>query len=76
MGRRAFLQRLKEIQMSEYDHDMYMQYSEPVARQVTALRVILDSVQAKAKERAWTRHQTTGDLDDLKLIEGIVVFLP
>lgn len=56
--------------MSEYDHTVYMEYSGAVARQVAALRVILDSVQAKAKERSWARHQTSGDLDDLKLIEG------
>ena len=35
-----------------------------------SLRVILGSLQAKGKERQWVKHQTFGDLDDTKLIEG------
>lgn len=35
-----------------------------------ALRVILNSLQAKSQERQWVRHQTSGELDDSKLIEG------
>lgn len=71
MGKRAFQKRLKEIQMSEYDNDLYMQYFNAVQKQVDALRVIIGNLQAKAKERQWARHQTSGDLDDLKLIEGL-----
>lgn len=29
------------------------------------------SLQAKSKEREWCRHQTSGELDDTKLIEGL-----
>lgn len=71
MGLKAFKQLLKEIEMSEYDHSLYQQYSLPVEKQVQALRVILNSLQAKSKERQWHRHQTTGELDDTKLIEGV-----
>ena len=28
-------------------------------------------IQAKSKEREWLKHQTYGDLDDTKLIEGL-----
>ena len=28
-------------------------------------------LQAKGKEREWLKHQTYGDLDEAKLIEGI-----
>lgn len=31
----------------------------------------IDSLQAKSKERQWCRHQTSGELDDTKLIEGL-----
>ncbi|XP_065352663.1 von Willebrand factor A domain-containing protein 8 isoform X2 [Cloeon dipterum] len=71
MGRKAFEERLRQIRMSEYDAQLYAQYSEAVHREVRALRVILSSLQAKAKERQWLRHQTTGELDDAKLIEGL-----
>ena len=44
---------------------------------IQALRVILSSLQAKAKERKWMKHQTSGEMDDSKLIESefIVVLL-
>ncbi|XP_039733144.1 von Willebrand factor A domain-containing protein 8 isoform X5 [Pteropus medius] len=45
MGQRAFQQRLKEIQMSEYDARTYERFSGAVRRQVHALRIILDNLQ-------------------------------
>ncbi|XP_011166750.2 von Willebrand factor A domain-containing protein 8 isoform X1 [Solenopsis invicta] len=71
MGLRAFKQRLKDIKMSEYDHKLYTQFSDAIHNQVQALRVILGSLQAKSNERQWCRHQTSGELDDTKLIEGL-----
>ncbi|XP_042541330.1 von Willebrand factor A domain-containing protein 8 isoform X2 [Dipodomys spectabilis] len=71
MGQRAFQQRLKEIQMSEYDAATYERFSGAVRRQVHSLRVILDNLQAKGKERQWLRHQATGELDDAKIIDGL-----
>lgn len=71
MNRQAFADKLKEIKMSAYDHSIYDAFSFPVRKQVQQLRVILSSLQAKSKERLWQRHQTSGELDDAKLIEGI-----
>ncbi|XP_038166653.1 von Willebrand factor A domain-containing protein 8 isoform X2 [Arvicola amphibius] len=71
MAQKAFQQRLKEIQMSEYDAATYERFSGAVQRQVHALRVILDNLQAKGKERQWLRHQATGELDDAKIIDGL-----
>uniref|UniRef100_A0A8C0L1T8 von Willebrand factor A domain-containing protein 8 n=1 Tax=Canis lupus dingo TaxID=286419 RepID=A0A8C0L1T8_CANLU len=71
MGQKAFQQRLKEIQMSEYDATTYERFLGAVRRQVHSLRVILDNLQAKGKERQWLRHQATGELDDAKIIEGL-----
>ncbi|XP_066591206.1 von Willebrand factor A domain-containing protein 8 [Prorops nasuta] len=71
MGLRAFKQRLKDIKMSEYDHKVYSQYSDPVQKQVQSLRIIIDSLQVKTSERQWCRNQTSGELDDTKLIEGL-----
>ncbi|KAF0291010.1 von Willebrand factor A domain-containing protein 8 [Amphibalanus amphitrite] len=47
------------------------QMSGNVRKQVQSLRVLLSSLQAKGKERQWLKHQTSGELDDAKLIEGI-----
>lgn len=71
MAQKAFQQRLKEIQMSEYDAATYERFSSAVQRQVHALRIILDNLQAKGKERQWLRHQATGELDDAKIIDGL-----
>ncbi|CAH1781042.1 unnamed protein product [Owenia fusiformis] len=71
MAEKAWKQRLREIKMSEYDGELYEVYSKSVRKQVTSLRVILESLQAKGKERQWLKHQQHGDLDDAKLIEGI-----
>ncbi|EFA13666.1 von Willebrand factor A domain-containing protein 8-like Protein [Tribolium castaneum] len=72
MGRKAFQEKLKEIGMSGYDASLYNQFYHSVERQVQSLRVILGNLQAKNKERHWTRHQTAGELDDVKLIDGLL----
>lgn len=71
MNRRAFEEKLKEIRMSEHDHKLYAQFSEPIRKQVQQLKAILDAMQTKSKERQWQRYQTHGELDDTRLIEGI-----
>lgn len=71
MGQKAFRERLREIKMSEFDGETYEKFSASVRRQVQSLRVILDALQAKGKERQWLKNQTYGDLDDARLIEGL-----
>ena len=57
--------------VSEYDASVYAQVSGGVQREVKELRTILGGLQAKGDERVWLRHQTDGDLDDSKLVEGL-----
>ncbi|MBN3308156.1 VWA8 protein, partial [Amia calva] len=45
MAEKAFKDRLKEIQMSEFDAATYERFSGAVRRQVQSLRIILDSLQ-------------------------------
>ncbi|KAG7331155.1 hypothetical protein KOW79_005124 [Hemibagrus wyckioides] len=71
MAEKAFKARLKEIQMSEYDAATYERFSGAVRRQVQSLRIILDSLQAKGKERQWLKNQALGELDDAKIIDGL-----
>lgn len=35
------------------------------------LRTVLESLERKANERAWLKHQSTGELDDGKLLDGL-----
>ncbi|XP_049873594.1 von Willebrand factor A domain-containing protein 8 [Pectinophora gossypiella] len=71
MNRKAFEERLKEINMSEYDAKLYEQFLRAVQPQIGALRGVLAELQAKKRERQWTRHQTSGELDEGKLVEGL-----
>uniref|UniRef100_A0A3B4G0W2 von Willebrand factor A domain-containing protein 8 n=1 Tax=Pundamilia nyererei TaxID=303518 RepID=A0A3B4G0W2_9CICH len=71
MAEKAFKERLKEIDMSEYDAATYERFSSAVRRQVQSLRIILDSLQAKGKERQWLKNQALGELDDTKIIDGL-----
>lgn len=72
MNREAFEAKLKEINMSASSFQVYNEFSQPIQGQVKQLRTILNSLQTKQKERSWLKHQTVGDIDDSKLIEGIV----
>lgn len=71
MAQRAFKERLRQIKMSEYDASLYERLAKTVEPQVRALRGIITTLQAKGKERQWLRHRTSGELDDMKLIEGL-----
>ena len=41
-----------------------------VAKEVTQLRVVLEGLEAKEKERVWVKNQNQGELDDNKLVDG------
>ncbi|CAJ0583659.1 unnamed protein product, partial [Mesorhabditis spiculigera] len=71
ISKAEYAKKLKEIQMSEYDDDAYQKLWGRVQRESAHLRSIIEQLEAKKKERLWARHQTTGDLDDGKLIEGM-----
>lgn len=71
MAKKAYKDKLREIDMSEYDAEIYESFLDNVKKQINILRVILDGLQAKSKERQWMKNQTSGELDDSKLIESI-----
>lgn len=71
MGEKAFRERLREINMSQFEHELYSKYLDKVKKPIQQLRNILDSLEAKKKERQWLKNQTQGDLDDAKLVEAI-----
>lgn len=50
----------------------YEDWRASVEQQTLQLRVILEAAEAKDQERDWLRNQATGELDDSKLVDGIV----
>ena len=71
LGRKAFEEKMKEIGMSNHDAVLYQNYVSKVERQIATLKEMLTALRSKGSERSWLRHQTTGDLDDSKLVDSI-----
>ncbi|KAI8912686.1 AAA domain-containing protein [Gorgonomyces haynaldii] len=63
--------RLQDLQMTAKEMQQFTKYKQNVQREIRELRVILESVEAKSKERVWLKNKTAGDIDDAKLIEGL-----
>ena len=62
--------------MSQSDMEIYSKYFKNVQREIRELRVILESLEAKNRERTWLRNQTTGDVDDSRLyIYFLILYL-
>ncbi len=58
--------------MSSFDANEYGRIAGAVRREAEQLKVLLASLHAKGEERAWLRYQTLGDLDDGRIVEGLV----
>merc|ERR1712054_471507 len=58
-----------ELNMDQVDEGKYDELYATVENEVNQLRVILQSVEAKEKERVWLRGKTTGELDDSRLVD-------
>ncbi|CAG8498072.1 10507_t:CDS:10, partial [Cetraspora pellucida] len=67
----AMQKRLEQINMTQGDFESYRSYKANVQREIRELHVILESIEAKEKERIWLKNQSSGDVDDTKLIEGL-----
>jgi hypothetical protein len=71
MGQKGLAERLKDIDMGKGEWDVYEAYYHRIATQVAQLRTVLESLESKASERVWLKHQSSGELDDSKLVDGM-----
>ena len=55
---------------SGVDERVYDRLYESVSKEVSQLRVILESVEARERERVWITLQNQGELDDNRLVDG------
>ena len=53
LGQKVFKERLKEIEMSEYEHEVYEKYTAKIAGEIKMLRAIIESLEAKSHDRQW-----------------------
>ncbi|KAJ1553797.1 hypothetical protein HK096_006390, partial [Nowakowskiella sp. JEL0078] len=64
-------QRLKQLEMTLRDMQTFKKYQLNIQREIRELRAILETIEAKNKERIWLKNQSFGDVDDNRLIEGV-----
>lgn len=57
--------------MNKGEYEMYQRYRKRVESDINQLKVILDELSRRSKERIWLKHQSHGDLDDAKLVDGL-----
>jgi von Willebrand factor A domain-containing protein 8 len=63
--------RLADIDLDPGAHAVYEQYFDGVRPQVARMRELLDSLERRREERVWLRAQSSGDLDDSRLVDGV-----
>mmetsp|Transcript_29103 Transcript_29103/g.86552 ORF Transcript_29103/g.86552 Transcript_29103/m.86552 type:complete len:633 (+) Transcript_29103:1-1899(+) len=68
----AYAHRLQDLEMSAFEEKEYAAAREAVAAQIQAMRLVLQSHEARERERAWLKQQTHGELDDTRIVDGIV----
>eukprot|EP00439_Symbiodinium_sp_Y106_P013382 s2869_g1.t3 len=71
MADEAYAHRLGELKMSAHDESEYRRLLQPVEAQISAFRLVLQSHEAKERERSWQKQQTQGELDEMRLVDGI-----
>jgi von Willebrand factor A domain-containing protein 8 len=71
INRKAFEDRLREIEMSEEEHNSYVGFVQPIQSEIAALKSTLDMTKHRGDERAWLKGQLDGELDTSRLVEGV-----
>jgi len=72
MGREAYEKRLNAIDMTDHEMGTYLEFYEAVKDQIHHLRDLLENLRAKEQDRTWIKGQTSGDLDEARIIEAVI----
>lgn len=72
MAQQMLNERLAAIEMSELDSTRYDQMLSEMKPEIRQLRAVLEAASAKGKERNWLKNRTSGELDDGRLVDGLV----
>jgi MoxR-like ATPase len=71
MADEGLAQKLEELQMGKYDWERYNDLRKRVALPIQQLQVHLKDIQQRKEERLWLRRQSTGELDDSRLVDAL-----
>ena len=69
--RENLVQKLKDLDMGEGDWARYEDLRKRVDLPIRQLRVLLKDIKRRREERVWLRRQSTGELDDSRLVDAI-----
>jgi len=71
MGEAALAEKLKELKMGKLDWERYDNLRQRVEAQIQQLQVHLKDIKRRKEERVWLRRQTTGELDDSRIVDAL-----
>lgn len=60
----------KTFELTDVDESQYAEVYSSVQQEILQLRVVLEGLESKEKERVWLKNQVHGDLDDNRLVDG------
>ena len=71
MAREGLEQKLKDLKMGKLDWERYDNLHQHVAVQIQQLQVLLKDIKRRKQERVWLKRQSTGELDDSRLVDAL-----
>lgn len=71
MAKEGLEQKLKELNMGELDWERYNHLHQQVEVQIQQLQVLLKDIKRRKEERVWLKRQSTGELDDSRLVDAL-----
>ncbi|KAL7546025.1 hypothetical protein ACHAWF_009370 [Thalassiosira exigua] len=71
MAKQALEEKLKELDMGKLDWKRYNNLRTQVEEQITQLKRHLKDLRKRSEERVWLKNQTTGDLDENKIVDAL-----
>ena len=72
MAEEALKQKLQELNMGSRDWSRYNNLRKNVDLQIHQLRSHLKDLQRRNEERVWIKHQTSGELDDSRIVDAVL----
>ncbi|OQS05394.1 hypothetical protein THRCLA_02460 [Thraustotheca clavata] len=71
MADEALAAKLQDIEMTGGEWKAYQKYLNRIEQETSQLRNVLQNLESIEKERGWLKHQSSGEWDDAKLVDGI-----
>lgn len=71
MAEQALQEKLAELKMGKHDYDRFQKLRTRVEAPIHQLRELLKNVKQKRQERVWLKRQTSGELDDSRIVDAL-----